>query len=722
MWRFRKPDAAAPVATTGERRWPWDVLHLFALCAMVVAQPLLDRLQHNPGYIAQELLTPADLVLLAATLLLGPPLMLCGIELLARCWGERVRRAVHLGLIGGLLLVLLTPPINRALETFRKHGIPIGALTLVVVAVLCAWMLRVYARRGWVSSLLTLSAVGLVVFPARFFASRTIAAVCFPEVETVAPAAGNPVPVVLVIFDGLCGMSLLDESHEIDAVRYPNFARLAAGSTWHRNATTVHYRTDNAVPAILSGRIPAGDKEPVLEEYPVNLITLLRNSGQYELTVFEPYTRLAPNAMRFVNSDRTAWDRLRDTIWTLFTVYIETSAPHDVWTVRPPIPAAWFRISPPDAASRQLRTGLLDYGWDAARHVQVDHFLDCLRPVERPTFHCLHLVLPHYPWIYLPENRRYLQDSSVTDYPLGCHGVFHEDWGPDPLAAHDGWQRCLLQLQYTDGALGRILDRLKEIDLYDRCLLVVVADHGEAFVPNRSRREPTRETLPAIAPVPLFVKLPGQTQPERTERNVETIDVLPTIADVLDLPVPGPVDGSSLIDPREQPRARKTMVLPQGVLHFDADFPEKYDYVVELLQQFGSGGADDRVRSRLWRPELIGRRVSECVQGPRSEWQVELEYGGDRVDPQQPEVVPCFFQGLFVDQTDFAEERTLAVAVNGEIAAVTRTLQDPDALGRWSALADERRYRVGRNEVRLYEVRQRGAEVELRRCGELREE
>ena len=40
----------------------------------------------------------------------------------------------------------------------------------------------------------------------------------------------------------------------IDAVRYPNFARLAQKATWYPRATTVADYTTDAVPAILTGR------------------------------------------------------------------------------------------------------------------------------------------------------------------------------------------------------------------------------------------------------------------------------------------------------------------------------------------------------------------------------------------------------------------------------------------------------------------------------------
>ena len=58
-----------------------------------------------------------------------------------------------------------------------------------------------------------------------------------------------------------------------------------------------------------------------------------------------------------------------------------------------------------------------------------------------------------------------------------------------------------------------------------------------------------------------FVKLPQQVSGVVSDRVVETIDILPTIADVLSATVPYEVDGRSLLDvsaPDRPPRTCRT--------------------------------------------------------------------------------------------------------------------------------------------------------------------
>ena len=68
---------------------------------------------------------------------------------------------------------------------------------------------------------------------------------------------------------------------DIDAVRYPSFARLAKEGTWYPRATTAHEHTTGAVPAILTGRLPRSGSMPTLEDHPENLFTMLGETYQF---------------------------------------------------------------------------------------------------------------------------------------------------------------------------------------------------------------------------------------------------------------------------------------------------------------------------------------------------------------------------------------------------------------------------------------------------------
>jgi hypothetical protein len=123
-------------------------------------------------------------------------------------------------------------------------------------------------------------------------------------------------------------------------------------------------------------------------------------------------------------------------------------------------------------------------------------------------------------------------------------------------------QRLMLQIEYVDTMVSALIDRLQAVEMLDDTLLVIVADHGSDITSGRNGRGDLREDElqgpiasggveieDAVLPIPLFVKYPGQTSSVVDDRNAKSIDVLPTIADVLgtQLPPDWEFDGRSLL-------------------------------------------------------------------------------------------------------------------------------------------------------------------------------
>ena len=128
-----------------------------------------------------------------------------------------------------------------------------------------------------------------------------------------------------------------------------------------------------------------------------------------------------------------------------------------------------------------------------------------------------------------------------------------ELWSASPGYAIQGLQRMTLQLEYADRVLGSIVSRLRHGGIYDSAMIAVVADHGAAFIPARvAAARSSTANAGWILRVPMFVKLPAQRRGKIISRPVRTIDLLPTIADVLGIRFPWPVDGRSLLRPPSQ--------------------------------------------------------------------------------------------------------------------------------------------------------------------------
>ena len=112
----------------------------------------------------------------------------------------------------------------------------------------------------------------------------------------------------------------------------------------------------------------------------------------------------------------------------------------------------------------------------------------------------------------------------------------------DQLFANDLYQG---EIAYTDESLGRLVETLEEAGVADRTLIVVMADHGEG---KEDHDELTHSLLcfNSTIRVPLIMRVPGARGGTRVVDPVGSVDVAPTILDLVGLPAPEETQGMSL--------------------------------------------------------------------------------------------------------------------------------------------------------------------------------
>jgi arylsulfatase A-like enzyme len=447
-------------------------------------------------------------------LLFVPPALLLGLEWVA----GPARWAVHAPFVAGLVALFV-------LQAIRGAGGP-GKLLLVGAAAVGAAGAWLYLRHRGARLVLTVLAPAPFLFLALFLFNSDVSRLSVAA-DAHAAAERPRAPVVLVAFDELPLNSLLDARGRIDAKRFPAFARLARESTWFSRATTVAEGTTHAVPAILTGQLPHAGELPTYTDHPHNLFTLL--GGATQLHVDDDETHLCPPSLchglegSFTSRAGTLAD---DT----GIVYLHQLLPGDLTGWVPSIANGWDNFL--RDASAHHDPGRIDR-----------RFLGSLRPQPRPSLWYLHVMLPHSPWRYLPSGARY-------DVPPAPGWGSDEVWDGNQAAVDQSWQRHLLQLAYADRVLARFITRLKATGLYDRALVIVTADHGVSFRAGQKRRPLSPANLQDIAYVPLFVKPPGRPRGNEKRTLARTVDIVPTIADAVGIPIPWHVDGRSLLRPR----------------------------------------------------------------------------------------------------------------------------------------------------------------------------
>ncbi len=91
-------------------------------------------------------------------------------------------------------------------------------------------------------------------------------------------------------------------------------------------------------------------------------------------------------------------------------------------------------------------------------------------------------------------------------------------------------------INYTDSQIERMLDALKQRNLYDESLIIITSDHGEGFM-EHGEIEHGHTHYEEILHVPMIVKLPGSRfKGRRISSTVLSIDILPTVLDIIGLP------------------------------------------------------------------------------------------------------------------------------------------------------------------------------------------
>ena len=102
------------------------------------------------------------------------------------------------------------------------------------------------------------------------------------------------------------------------------------------------------------------------------------------------------------------------------------------------------------------------------------------------------------------------------------------------------------EIRYTDEQLRRFLTELEQSGLLENTVVVILSDHGEAFFEHDylgHGSELHRETVR----VPLILMGPGVPKSLKIPHNVGLADVMPTVLELLDVPIPPDLMGKSLV-------------------------------------------------------------------------------------------------------------------------------------------------------------------------------
>lgn len=162
-------------------------------------------------------------------------------------------------------------------------------------------------------------------------------------------------------------------------------------------------------------------------------------------------------------------------------------------------------------------------------------------------------IMPSEPWasmydparVTLPPNHKYDYDYDTPGLKgtQEKSGTFGEDLHRKTLAYYYGL------VSQIDHNIGRVLDELDRLGLAHNTAVVYTADHGEMMSEHGAWTK-GHQGYDATVRVPLILRCPGVIPPGvRRQEPACSIDLLPTLLELTQQPIPKNVQGKSLVAP-----------------------------------------------------------------------------------------------------------------------------------------------------------------------------
>lgn len=638
--------------------------------AISLAYPLYSNIASGPEALTSYGMRRFDvLILILVVSLLGPLVIMLAELVIRRLFGEPVRRVVQGVVVGALLaLVVWQWLVGEGTGTVLRNLLP------VLMAAMIAWL---YVRTELVRNFALMLSFATVVVIGAFAIDYPIRDELLPhEAKASTPEISSETPVVLVIFDELPAAALERPDGTIDP-RFTTFSMLSREANRYPGAVSVADQTTFALPSILTGEDPdpTGGNEPPApgaSNYP-NSICRIAEDGGYTVHSYEPITDLCV----------PRWD-----LGTQITASIRRAVGAD--SAVPPDPLAPGEL---DQRVARALNAPFDLPWteiDTGRREAFRDFVDGL-PADPRSLSVLHIALPHVMWRYSPDGTTYPDFRPAADTLLINPSTNGE--------TKRNVQQMMLQLQFTDRELGKLIRKMKDEGTWDESLFIVTADHGAAFERSGSRRILDSRNQGWIMPVPLFIKYPGQQRGQVVRGTADGRDIAPTVMNALGLEPLEDMSGIDLTGRDSLPARKATDIVDTIGGRTEVELAP-----VERERRRASRFFDRVLGQSFYAPgghaDLLGSPPRELT-----------ELGYEATDPglyedvnTGAEEIPAYFQARLDLPEGSPYPGPMAISLNGKVAATA----DPWRFGdSWytGVVLPTSGFRDGANEIRVYEIR-----------------
>lgn len=200
--------------------------------------------------------------------------------------------------------------------------------------------------------------------------------------------------------------------------------------------------------------------------------------------------------------------------------------------------------------------------------------------------------------------------DDFHDLPLPAEGSLSADRQREVIHGY------YASVSYTDAQIGRLLDALERLGLAENTIIVLWGDHGWKLGEHNSWCKQSNYEIDTRVPL-IFSGAGVQAKGKSSEALTEFVDIYPTLADMVGLPIPSTLQGTSLKPLLSTPTMKwKSAAFSQFLLgRFPrGSQPEKMGYAMRT----------DRYRYVEWyswnndqRGELLARELFDHSSDPQ---------------------------------------------------------------------------------------------------------
>lgn len=170
---------------------------------------------------------------------------------------------------------------------------------------------------------------------------------------------------------------------------------------------------------------------------------------------------------------------------------------------------------------------------------------------EKPFFMYIQTIDPHVPYrVDRKYTERYFADNPPGSIGANLGGREQQKLSTKDLSEEEvNWIQALYrgEVTYHDEHMGRFLDTLRKEGALDDTLVIITNDHGEEHK-EHGRLGHGHTLHQELVHAPLLIRYPGRFPADyQVDEPVESVDIVPTILDVLDMEPSDKIDGTTLM-------------------------------------------------------------------------------------------------------------------------------------------------------------------------------